>query len=284
MCILCDQFAGGYERWYFNPANYARRLYKVRREESEVRAVEPSGELLFTEVAGSRAEVARDFLEARDNNHVETIQRIKTVDEERAQRFHLGQVITLDEALKICEIAYPIGLITCDCRRKRQALPDEENFICFGIGAGMYKWERWPETYRGGVDFLTPEEAKDVVTKLNRSGLVQIAITWGGTPYLGGVCNCEYPVCRRISNRLDFDLKEFWKGHYVARVDYELCNGCAQCVKRCQFKALNFAPTRDKVYIDMFQCFGCGLCASECPQDAITLVDRTSLPALANVW
>jgi heterodisulfide reductase subunit A-like polyferredoxin len=75
-----------------------------------------------------------------------------------------------------------------------------------------------------------------------------------------------------------------WKGHQVARVDNDLCSGCASCVHRCQFKALSFSASQNKAYIDQFQCFGCGLCATECPQEAISLVERSALPALANVW
>jgi len=42
--------------------------------------------------------------------------------------------------------------------------------------------------------------------------------------------------------------------------------------------------TTGKANIDMFKCFGCGLCETGCPRDAITLVERTSLPALKDVW
>jgi MinD superfamily P-loop ATPase len=83
---------------------------------------------------------------------------------------------------------------------------------------------------------------------------------------------------------VDLDIKILWKGHYVAKIDPELCNGCASCIHRCQFRALSFNPSRNKAYIDQFQCFGCGLCATECDQEAITMVERASLPALANVW
>ena len=278
MCDWCEKYSDGYERWYFNPANYARRLYKIRKEEAEASGAEAN-----PQAAGGMSIVDRNFLEARDRGDMEEVQRIKQQVEGTMWLTHFGQVITLDEALKIVDIMYPIALITCACRRSMQGLPDEENFTCMGMGPGMYKWERWPDTYRGGVHFLTPEEAKEVLTKLNKRGLVQSVFTFG-TPYLGGLCNCEYPDCAAISTTVDFGIRMLWKGHYVAQVDPELCNGCASCVHRCQFKALSFVPSRNKAYIDQFQCFGCGQCVTECDQDAITLVERASLPALANVW
>ena len=278
MCVWCDQYAAGYERWYFNPANYARRLYKIRKEAAEALGAEAN-----PQEAGGMAIIGREFLEARERNDYEAMERMKREAEQMAWGTHFGQVITLDEALKVTDIIYPISLLTCACRRSIAGLPDEENFTCMGMGPGMYKWERWPDTYRGGVHFLTPDEAKEVLTKLNKRGLVHSIYTFG-TPYLAGLCNCDYPDCAGIRTVVDFGVRGLWRGHYVAKVDPELCNGCAACVARCQFRALSFAPTRNKAYIDQLQCFGCGLCATECDQEAITLVERASLPSLANVW
>jgi len=278
MCDWCEKYGDGYERWYFNPANYARRLYKIRREEAESLGAEAN-----PQVAGGMAVVGREFLEAMDRGDEEEVQKMRQQVESASWFTHFGQVVTLEEALRVIDIMYPIALITCACRRSMLGLPDEENFTCMGMGPGMYKWERWPDTYRGGVQFLTPEEAKEVITKLNKRGLVQSLFTFG-TPYLGGLCNCDYPGCAAIRTVVDLGIRILWKGHYVAQVDHDLCNGCASCIQRCQFKALSFSGSMNKAYIDQFQCFGCGLCVSECDQEAITLVERASLPALANVW
>lgn len=287
MCVWCEQFGDGYERWYFNPANYARRIYKVRKEEAEPQAASDMGgagrDFANPQAPGGMAVVGREFLEALERKDREAAERMKREAEERAWRVHFGQVVTLEEAFRLLDIAYPIGLMSCVCRRSMQGLPDEENFTCIGLGPGMYKWERWPDTYRSGVQFITPDEAKDIVDKLNKRGLVHCLYTFG-TPYIGGICNCDYPDCAGIRTRVDLDIKVLWKGHYVARVDLELCNGCGLCVQKCQFKALNFMPTQNKAYIDMFQCFGCGLCANKCSQEAIALVERASLPALAQAW
>ena len=278
MCDWCEKYGDGYERWYFNPANYARRLYKIRREEAEA-----SGGETNPQAAGGMAVIGPDFQEARDRGDLEKMQEIKQKAEAASWLTHFGQVLTLDEALKIADMIYPIGLMTCSCRRSMQGYPDEENFTCMGMGPGMYKWERWPDTYRGGMHYLTPDEAKEVITKLNKRGLVQTVFTFG-TPYLAGLCNCDYPDCAFIRTAVDFGIKLLWKGHYVAKIDPELCTGCASCVSRCQFKALNYSPSKNMAYIDQFQCFGCGLCVTECDQGAISLVERAKLPALANVW
>ena len=103
-------------------------------------------------------------------------------------------------------------------------------------------------------------------------------------PFIGGFCQCDYPDCPQIRNRNDFGVGSVLKSHYVAQVDYDICNGCRICVQRCQFGALKFEATTEKANTDQFKCFGCGLCETACPRGATKLVERTSLPALANVW
>ena len=278
MCMWCERYGEGFERWYLNPANFARRLYKIRKEEMEAEGI--GGGL---QAPGGMLGVSRSFMEARDRGDVETVERMRKTVQDVSWSVHFGQVVTQEEVHQMLEFMYPIGLMTCACRRSMRGLGNDDNWTCIGMGPGMYKWERWPENYRGGMLFLSPEEAKEVIDTLNRRGLVHCVYTFG-TPYLGGLCNCDYPDCGGLRTVLDMDVRVVWKGHYIAEVDTELCNGCGLCPKRCQFRALNFSPSTLKAYIDPMKCFGCGLCRNVCKPNAITLVDRATLPALANVW
>ncbi len=278
MCIWCKQYGDGHERWFYNPANYARRLYKIRKAEAEATGAEAN-----PQAAGGMALGGLELIKAMDSGDTKTVARIVKESEEQAWRVHFGQVLSLDEALKAIDVMYPIATISCVCKRSMRCTADNDNFVCMGMGPGMYKWERWPDTYRGGVEFLSPGEAKERVTRFHKQGLVQSVATFG-TPYLGGLCNCDYPDCGFIRSRLDYGIRALWKGHYVARVDAAACTGCAKCIKRCQFRALSYVPSQNKAYIDMGQCFGCGLCATVCAEKAISLVERSTMPALANSW
>ncbi len=60
MCEWCEKYGDGYERWYLNPANYARRLYKIRKEEAEALGAEAD-----PQTAGGMAFVGQDFLDHR---------------------------------------------------------------------------------------------------------------------------------------------------------------------------------------------------------------------------
>lgn len=275
MCQHCVTHGVDGGKWYFNAANYARRIYRIRKEEIERQGEEPSQALMA-------AAVIQEAVEASVLNPSQ-FPEIKQRAEQLSQTFHFGQVITLEEVQAIMDIAYPIARMTCLCRREMRGTPDKDNMYCMGIGVGMYKWERAAETYRGGVEFMSPAAAKQWLPEVNKMGLVHSFWTFG-TPYIGGICNCEYPVCLGIRNRLDYDLNILTKGEHVAKVDYALCTGCGACVERCQFGALRREVSIDKININALRCFGCGLCATGCPNGAIAMVDRGTLPTLKDKW
>lgn len=275
MCQWCEKYGIDGQKWYLNPANYARRLYKVRREETPEAATDGP-------VAGMGGAYMDEIIAARDVDPV-ALKTWIARGEEHDHAAHFAQVVTLQETLQVLDLAYPIARMTCGCRRAGRAVPDDDNFSCMGIGPGMYKWERWPSSYQGGVEFLSPDEAKDWLTHLDKRGVVHTIETFG-TPYIGGMCQCALPECGMLRMRVEYGKKVAFKGHFVAVVDYEKCNGCSVCIKRCQFTAMRMEPNTDKAYIDQHKCFGCGLCATACAPHAIHMVERAKFPVLANEW
>jgi NAD-dependent dihydropyrimidine dehydrogenase PreA subunit len=271
MCDWCIQHGDG-KILYLNAKNYARRMYKERKAD-----VRGGSDIDFQRM------VLEQLRDATAKINSDQWPLVKKNIESFVHRTHFGQVVPLQDMLKIMDIAWPIATMTCACRRQARGLPDVDNVYCLGIGVGMYKWERWPDTYRGGVDFISPKEAKKFIQNLNRKGVVHTTWTFG-TPYIGGICNCEYPVCIGIRGRLDFDVKVLFKGHHVAVADPNKCNGCKQCVSRCQFGALKYSPSFEKVSIDLTRCFGCGLCETACARQAIRLEPRSKFPVLADSW
>ena len=279
MCYLCEQYGDG-GIWYLKPENYARNMYKLRLPGEGYRGAEAGPE------TGVRTGPTHaDLIDALEKGDQEEYDRIK--DEMRRitiQRGGGSQVVPMQDALQIMDLCSPIGLIGCICRKDDRAR-DERNeleYTCMGMGVGMLKWERWPERYKGGVKFVNPEEAKDWIRDMNKRGFCHFLMLFGA-PFIGGFCMCDYPDCHALRNAVDFGIGTL-KSHYVAQVDYEICNGCGICAQRCQFGALKFEATSEKANIDQFKCYGCGLCETGCPRGAIKLIDRKSLPALAEVW
>ena len=53
-------------------------------------------------------------------------------------------------------------------------------------------------------------------------------------------------------------------------IDYEKCDGCGICVKKCRFEALRLT-LQGKPLLNPFLCEGCGVCEVICPLGAIRL-------------
>jgi len=276
---MCDQFGDqeyGNGIWYLNPRNYARNMYKLRAPGEGFKGAEVGLE------TGARSGPGfGDILNAVENNDRAEFDRITGIMQERGQG---SQIVALEDADRVLELCSPIGLMACICRKNARAI-DERNeleYTCMGMGVGMLKWERWPERYKGGVKFVNLEEAKEWNHELDKRGFVHILMLFGA-PFIGGFCQCDYPDCGALRNAVDFGIGSL-KGHYVAMVDYDKCNGCGICAQRCQWGALKFEVTNEKANIDQFKCYGCGLCQTGCPRGAIYLVERKSVPAVAEVW
>ncbi|MDD5288805.1 MAG: 4Fe-4S binding protein [Dehalococcoidales bacterium] len=280
MCIFCSQYGDpkhGNGLWYLNPKNYARNMYKLREPGEEFKGAEAGLE------TGRRpaGPTVADLIRLADEGNFEEYNKIQKALVNRGQG---SQVVPLADADKVLELSFPIGLIACICRNHFRAIEErnEHEYTCMGMGVGMLKWERWPERYKGGVAFVDIDEAKEWNHEMDRRGFVHILMLFGA-PYIGGFCQCDYPTCGALRHAIDFGTGVI-KGHYVAVVDYNKCNGCGVCVQRCQWGALKFEVTIDKANIDLYKCFGCGLCQTGCPRGAITLVERGKVPAVAEVW
>lgn len=276
MCELCEKYGEG-NPWYLNPMNYARPLYRKIEKDKEK---EP---MILEELRGP-INIIKPLIDLMDNP--EAFKKAKEQFSKHKGRM-VGQVVSLEDAKKMVEIAQPITKIDCICRRTfRATLEDgvQRPRSCLGLGIGMFRWEEWPERYKGGVEFLSTEEAKKHLEHWHKRGMV-ITIMAFGTPYIGGICLCDYPDCIAIRMRLDYNVIPFLlKGHQVAKIDYEECIGCGSCAQRCQFGAVKMEVTTNKSNIDLTRCFGCGVCVYTCPQDAIRLIDRKRFSTLKEEW
>ena len=284
MCEFCDKY-GDDDIWYLNPRSYGRQLYRRKLP----------GEKKFVPEAiayrKKREEMFNVFLKALNEKDQATIDEYRNKINELYRTNEPCQVIPLQDAYKMVDLSLPVAIMSCICRKVTRATDERtsEDYSCTGLGVGMFKWERWPERYRGGVQFLSGDEAKAWLKKWNDKGMVQTIMVYGesntGGPFVGGICNCDYPDCIPIRHRVDYGLKyNLLKAHWVAMVDYDECTGCGTCVQRCQFGAIKFEVTTEKTNIDMFKCFGCGVCETGCPTEAIRLERREKFPSLREEW
>lgn len=282
MCFYCDMWGDG-TIWYLNPKNYARHMYTLPKPGKQPTAA--TGEAN----PGAYAQLEKAIVDSMEQGPEAFEAAIKTYKQmvdysQGTLGGWMGQVVPLRDAEKMVELCNPLGVIACICRKGFLGKEERtlEEMTCMGMGVGMLKWERWPERYKGGVQWVSTEEAKEWLRDLDKRGFVHSLMTFGPR-FIGGICNCDYPACDALAMRLDFGVNML-KGHYVAMVDHDKCTGCGICAQRCQFGALKMSVTTDKANIDQTRCFGCGLCETGCPRQAIELKERAKIPALQGVW
>lgn len=197
---------------------------------------------------------------------------------------HFGQAVPLEDAKAILGnlAAEPIISNYCMCRMMQRGVKD---VCCINFGALSEVIEKLPRflpDQKGANNHrLDRDEAIALVEEQNKKG--RIASVWfQPVPYINAICSCEKPQCGGLRLRTDFKLNSFYKAEYVVEVDPDMCQGCKECIAMCQFGAINYSPTLDRVIIDQDQCFGCGVCRHACTHDALELKPRENHPTLNN--
>ena len=62
------------------------------------------------------------------------------------------------------------------------------------------------------------------------------------TPFIGALCNCDRD-CMAYRTQVASDLMQvMFKAEYIACIDALECMGCRNCLKLCQFGAIEYSP------------------------------------------
>jgi MinD superfamily P-loop ATPase len=61
-----------------------------------------------------------------------------------------------------------------------------------------------------------------------------------------------------------------FSGGKKAKIDWEKCTGCGECLNVCRFEAIS-QRKEGEIIIDSISCEGCAVCSNICPVEAITM-------------
>jgi NAD-dependent dihydropyrimidine dehydrogenase PreA subunit len=183
-------------------------------------------------------------------------------------------VLLLSQVEEMIDAATHIVVQPCDCRRLDQNC-DRPVETCLWLDAGALE-----ALDRGYGRRLTRAEARDLVRRADRAGLMHTANSEWRSRGLHAICNCCACDCYPFRAARKLGSKGIWpRSHYVAAYDRERCDLCGACVKRCHFDAFHHdgstvevsGKARPGVAFDPESCWGCGLCANTCPANAIVM-------------
>ncbi len=270
MCQFCTKHGEG-KKWYLEAKNYSDDLWNSggRRE--------------FTD------EFVKDFGVDSVLTSLEKLDRFspnsvfgrfaKGMVERKFKKNHYGQIVPIEDVEQILDMTSSITRLACICRYNTRG---NEMRYCFGITAPVGQAFGAYSDFGDSFEELSKEEALELMRSFEHDGMTHSIWTFKA-PYIGGICNCDLD-CMAYKFLRYADLKLYFKGEYVAKIDMDLCSGCRTCMRQCQYGAISFSVPLKRCFVDISKCYGCGVCRATCSKDAISLMDRTEIPAVRNVW
>ena len=264
MCDFCIKHGEG-KKWYLNVRNYSEKLFKNNKDAQE-----------FLEYLTGVKPMSM-FPVQETYNVDEWMSAWKELDA-NLRRLHWGQIVPLEDAKAVLNLANPICKFVCVCRKGR----GKEMDTCLGFGLVGEYGKKWPDYSKLGFEYISREEAKELVERCDVEGLVHQVYT-AGTPYIAFMCQCTFPDCLALQYQLWYGTSGY-NAEYVVMIDPKRCNGCKECRKKCQFGAIGYTDVFGVCLIDIMKCRGCGLCRQACENRAIKLVERAQIPGARDLW
>lgn len=260
MCEFCMKHGEG-KKWYLEMRNYSRELLERDNRDQFIDRF-----ILEFEKSYSRKIIQLDSLKKRPWLH----RFVRRIAESYAKKSHYGQVIPLEDAEQVIDLACSVIRLPCVCRRMTTG---REARYCLAFTFDRpQKLDSYPDYNQ--YDVLQKDEAKNLIRSFDEQGLTHSVWTFK-TPYIGAVCNCDRDcLAYRIQVKADL-IRCMFRAEYVAFVNRDACNGCKECIPFCQFGAIRFSLTEGKTAIDPQQCYGCGVCRAACSSSAIDLKSRS---------
>jgi Pyruvate/2-oxoacid:ferredoxin oxidoreductase delta subunit len=261
------------KKWYLEARNYSEDLLSdMRRRKFLVN--------FFSET--DKIEAALNRFEELDKAPWLVKRFVRWRTDRFLRKNHHGQVLPIEDVEKIFGFTNSIIRFTCICRTIMKC---EEKRYCYGVSMGPHGGklaalidEVVPGFLDGpdskGMETLSKEEAVAAFKEHEREGLCHSIWTFG-TPFIGGICNCDRPDCLAMKTTVAHDIPSMYRAEHSARLNPALCVGCRQCMRVCQFGALSYSVGNKKVSIDSRRCYGCGICRAVCEKNAIHLEDRS---------
>ncbi len=274
MCEFCHRHGEG-KKWYLAVSNYSKELFTDASKRSMRDVLSNLGP--NAPAPGTGQSTLASFKKAPRLVH--------WIARHHQQDVHWGQVVPIEDAFEMVDLLDWIVRLPCTCRA--DTIGDRNARYCLGVGVAELE-EPVRQLFREAVDpsldveSLTKEQAKQMLADLDKRGSMHSVWTFK-SPFIGGLCNCDRD-CMAFQSQRFYQFQVMFRAEYVAQVDPDKCNGCRRCMHQCLFGAMTHSLTLNKCAVHAPDCYGCGICRAVCQRDAISLLPRTSVPAVANVW
>ena len=177
-------------------------------------------------------------------------------------------VLPYEQAEKLVRDQDKFVVAPCICRREHNMMEKgcgrpEEACLIFGTAADYY--------LRNGLGReIDLEETLEILDSAEEAGFV---LQPGNAQKAVNICLCCGCCCQVLKNiKRHPQPASLVSSPFIAAVNLDTCEGCGDCVDRCQMEALELDG--DTVALHLNRCIGCGLCITTCPTESLTLVRK----------
>lgn len=178
------------------------------------------------------------------------------------------EVLPYEQAEELVRAQDKIAVAPCICRREHTMVEKgcdrpKETCLVFGSGADYY--------VRNGLGrSIDLDETLKILNLAEEAGLVLQPSNSKKAAFICLCCGCCCQVLKNI--KLQPKPASFVCSPFVVAVNLDTCEGCGDCVDRCQMEALELGE--NTVALDLDRCIGCGLCVTTCRTESLSMVRK----------
>jgi ferredoxin len=175
------------------------------------------------------------------------------------------EVLPYERAEELVKAHEKYAVAPCICRSRAKLMGSgceapEESCLMFGEWADYY-------VRNGQGRYIDRDNVLDILTEADKANLVLQPSYSKEISFLCTCCGCCCGALLRIKQHPK--PSEVVSSPFIAHATPETCDGCGNCLDRCQMEALTVED--EQVVLNSDRCIGCGLCVSTCPTGSLIL-------------
>jgi len=219
----------------------------------------------------------------RPRTRPKTISQMRTIPIGESIEPHL-EALPYEQVNELVKAHDQFAVAPCICRRSARINGDgcnapEESCLIF---------DEWADYYirDGRGRSIELPEVMEILARADAANLVLQPSNSKEIAFICCCCGCCCGVLRGLQQHPR--PAEAVASSFIAQLNSSNCDGCWDCLGRCQMYALT--EDGDRVSLNADRCIGCGLCVTTCPSGALTLVRKsdgfqTQVPdSISDAW